>query len=98
MIGGAFRNDSSSLGNLNPASLKAFPKSLSLGKSRWQVLQEVPYCREKAGIAQLAGGSRRLARDAINAIDGLRLDCGIVITFHFTNGPNLIPHKWNICM
>ena len=35
---------SSSLGNLNPASLKALPKSFSLGKSIWQVLQDVPYC------------------------------------------------------
>ena len=51
MIGGTFRKVSSSLGNLNPASLKALPKSLSLGKSTWQVLQEVPYWRENAGIA-----------------------------------------------
>src|SRR5215471_20056782 len=53
MIGGIFKKVSSSLGNLNPASLKAFPKSLSLGKSKWQVLQEVPYWREKAGMAEL---------------------------------------------
>src|ERR1019366_8136481 len=51
ITGGILIIDSSSLGNLKPASLKAFPKSLSLGKSMWQVLHEVPYCREKAGIA-----------------------------------------------
>jgi len=33
------------------------PKSLSLGKSEWQVVQEVPYRRENAGIA-LAEGER----------------------------------------
>ena len=48
---GVLRNVSSSFGNLNPASLKALPKSLSFGKSRWQVVHEVPYCRENAGIA-----------------------------------------------
>ena len=58
MIGGVFRKDASSLGNLNPASLKALPKSLSFGKSRWQVLQDVPYCRENAGIAQLSDGKK----------------------------------------
>jgi hypothetical protein len=41
--GGIFMKVSSSFGNLKPASLKAFPKSFSLGKSTWQVLQEVPY-------------------------------------------------------
>src|ERR1700751_2918784 len=51
MTGGTFRKLSSSLGNLKPASLNALPKSLSLGKSRWQVVQEVPYWRENAGIA-----------------------------------------------
>src|ERR1700741_4981329 len=51
--GGILMKLSSSLGNLNPASLNALPKSFSLGKSMWQVLQEVPYCRENAGIAWL---------------------------------------------
>src|SRR5690348_10269486 len=41
--GGILIKDSSSLGNLKPASLNALPKSLSLGKSMWQVAQEVPY-------------------------------------------------------
>ena len=51
ITGGVLTNVSSSFGNLKPASLKAFPKSFSFGKSRWQVVHEVPYCREKAGIA-----------------------------------------------
>lgn len=40
ITGGILINDSSSLGNLKPASLNAFPKSFSLGKSTWQVEQE----------------------------------------------------------
>ena len=44
---------SSPFGNLNPASLKALPKSFSFGKSIWQVLQLVPYILENAGIAKL---------------------------------------------
>ena len=51
MTGGILSIDSSSLGNLKPASLKALPKSFSLGKSKWQVLQLVPYKRENAGMA-----------------------------------------------
>src|SRR6516164_5429417 len=54
ITGGILITDSSSLGNLKPASLKAFPKSLSLGKSIWHVLQLVPYMRENAGIAKLS--------------------------------------------
>src|ERR1700756_1102099 len=54
--GGIFNIDSSSVGNLNPASLKALPKSLSLGKSMWQVLHDVLYCRENAGMACARGG------------------------------------------
>src|SRR5271165_3362771 len=54
MTGGILITDSSSLGNLKPASLKAFPKSFSLGKSIWHVLQLVPYRRENAGIAKLS--------------------------------------------
>src|SRR5712692_4261776 len=53
ITGGTLMKVSSSLGNLNPASLKALPKSLSLGKSTWQVLQDVPYWRENAGMAKL---------------------------------------------
>jgi hypothetical protein len=53
ITGGTLMKVSSSLGNLNPASLKALPKSLSFGKSIWQVLHEVPYWCEKAGIAEL---------------------------------------------
>jgi len=51
ITGGVLMKVSSSFGNLKPASLNALPKSFSLGKSRWQVVQEVPYCREKAGMA-----------------------------------------------
>src|SRR5579883_2470749 len=51
--GGILMKLSSSLGNLKPASLNAFPKSLSFGKSTWQVLHEVPYWRENAGMAWL---------------------------------------------
>ena len=51
ITGGTLIKVSSSLGSLNPASLKALPKSLSLGKSTWQVLHDVPYWRENAGIA-----------------------------------------------
>src|SRR5664279_49360 len=53
MTGGILSIDSSSLGNWNPASLKALPKSFSLGKSMWHVLQLVPYWRENAGMAKL---------------------------------------------
>src|SRR3974390_2211913 len=53
MTGGILMKLSSSLGNLNPASLNALPKSFSFGKSRWQVVQEVPYMRENAGMAKL---------------------------------------------
>ena len=59
ITGGIFTKVSSSFGNLKPASLKAFPKSFSLGKSMWQVLQEVPYCRENAGMAPTFRGSKR---------------------------------------
>src|SRR5215469_14980589 len=40
-MGGTFRKVSLSAGNLKPASLKALPKSFSLGKSEWQVVQDV---------------------------------------------------------
>src|SRR5208337_3973979 len=65
MTGGILIMDSSSLGNLKPASLKAFPKSLSFGKSMWHVLQLVPYMRENAGIARLSC-TERTARDKSN--------------------------------
>src|ERR1700751_960215 len=51
--GGTLMKLSSSLGNLKPASLNALPKSFNFGKSIWQVLQDVPYWRENAGIAWL---------------------------------------------
>ena len=72
MIGGVFRKDASSLGNLNPASLKALPKSLSFGKSRWQVLHDVPYCREKAGMAQLLDGYKPMTKNVIRVTTELR--------------------------
>src|SRR5664279_5289866 len=53
IIGGILSMDSSSLGNLKPASLKALPKSFSFGKLMWHVLQLVPYWRENAGMATL---------------------------------------------
>src|SRR2546427_8787361 len=53
--GGSFTNVSSSLGNLKPFFLKASPKSLSSGKLLWQVLHEVWYFRENAGIADARG-------------------------------------------
>src|SRR5215469_14182069 len=61
MTGGILSICSSSFGNLNPASLKAFPKSLSLGKSIWQVLQLVPYILENAGIAKLGAEQSAIA-------------------------------------
>jgi hypothetical protein len=54
---------------LKPASLKALPKSLSFGKSTWQVVQDVPYWRENAGIAKLLAvntnsvSSKRLSKN-----------------------------------
>src|ERR1039457_6341563 len=69
ITGGILIIDSSSLGNLKPASLKAFPKSFSLGKSIWQVLQLVPYMRENAGIAKLLLADRIVAARASNSRD-----------------------------
>jgi hypothetical protein len=49
--------------------LKALPKSLSFGKSMWQVVQDVPYWRENAGIAKLLAvktnsvSSKRLSKN-----------------------------------
>src|SRR5271157_546111 len=67
MTGGILIMDSSSLGNLKPASLKALPKSFSLGKSMWQVLQLVPYMRENAGIAKLLLADRIVSPSARNS-------------------------------
>src|SRR5271166_2308932 len=64
ITGGILIMDSSSFGNLKPASLKAFPKSFSLGKSIWQVLQLVPYIRENAGIATLLLADRTVSTSA----------------------------------
>src|SRR5271157_1007242 len=69
ITGGILIIDSSSLGNLKPASLKAFPKSLSLGKSMWHVLQLVPYMRENAGIAKLSRTERIEKRNARKSKD-----------------------------
>src|SRR5207302_762793 len=66
MVGGILMKLSSSLGNLKPASLNAFPKSFSLGKSRWQVLHEVPYCRENAGMAWLRVDIKQQSRAVAN--------------------------------
>src|ERR1700758_5288538 len=73
--GGIFNIDSSSVGNLKPASLKALPKSLSLGKSRWQVLQEVLYSRENAGMAKLRGGITRAETTNVPKISKLNSCC-----------------------
>src|SRR5271166_3876445 len=67
ITGGILIIDSSSFGNLNPASLKALPKSFSLGKSMWQVLQLVPYSRENAGIATLLLADRIVSPSARNS-------------------------------
>src|SRR5450756_1115861 len=69
ITGGILIIDSSSLGNLKAASLKAFPKSFNWGKSRWQVLQLVPYMREKAGIAKLLLADRIVTTRASNSRD-----------------------------
>src|SRR5208337_1498486 len=69
ITGGILIIDSSSLGNLNPASLKALPKSFSLGKSIWHVLQLVPYMRENAGIAKLSRTERIEKRNARKSKD-----------------------------
>src|SRR6516164_6736843 len=58
MTGGILSIDSSSLGNLKPASLNALPKSFNFGKSIWQVMQEVPYNRANAGMALPFRGSK----------------------------------------
>src|ERR1700694_3850750 len=60
-VGATFTKLSSSFGNLKPASLNAFPKSFNFGKSMWQVLQEVLYCRENAGIAYAFAGIKEKA-------------------------------------
>src|SRR5713226_6098630 len=65
--GGSFTNVSSSLGNLKPFFLKASPKSFSSGKLLWQVLHEVWYLREKAGIA-FAGGEAKVIRKSSDPI------------------------------
>src|SRR5712692_10517852 len=49
--GGSFTKLSSSFGNLKPFFLKASPKSFSSGKLLWQVVHEVWYFRENAGMA-----------------------------------------------
>src|SRR4029077_4057705 len=59
MTGGILMKLSSSFGNLKPASLNAFPKSFSLGKSTWHVAHEVPYCRANAGIARADGTAHK---------------------------------------
>src|SRR5215471_1779191 len=57
ITGGILRKSSSFFGNLNPVTLNALPKSLSLGKSRWQVAHDVPYCRENGDHGALTGSS-----------------------------------------
>src|SRR5271169_5499299 len=66
ITGGILSICSSSLGNLKPASLKALPKSFSLGKSMWHVLQLVPYCRAKTGIATVCSADMIISK-AISA-------------------------------
>src|SRR5712692_2933462 len=60
--GGSFTKFSSSLGNLKPFFLKASPKSFNSGKLLWQVVHEVWYFREKAGIAEALGVDPRIHR------------------------------------
>src|ERR1035438_5278081 len=79
MTGGIFSIDSSSLGNWNPASLKALPKSFSLGKSMWHVLQLVPYWRENAGMAKLGYAVRTTRTNRIGGKHLLRRRNGCVL-------------------
>src|SRR5215469_2207764 len=58
--GGSFTNVSSSFGNLKPFFLKAIPKSLSSGKLLWQVVHDVWYLRENAGMAFALGVEPRI--------------------------------------
>ena len=75
IVGGTFRKVSSSAGNLKPASLKAFPKSFSLGKSLWQVLQDVWYILANAGMAWLREGQARTAKRKQIAAACLNAEC-----------------------
>src|SRR5215469_9555140 len=72
MTGGILIFDASSSGNLKPASLNALPKSLSLGKSMWHVLQLRPYMRAKAGMAWLGLGNKNGSTSTTVRIDDLR--------------------------
>src|SRR5215469_15405841 len=89
MTGGIFSICSSSLGNLNPASLNALPKSFSLGKSIWQVLQLVPYILENAGIAKLRVElSATAARTAIKQTFPPKRKEYLCISFSFVRTAN----------
>src|SRR6516162_8033792 len=69
ITGGILILDASSSVNLKPASLNALPKSLSLGKSMWHVLQLRPYMRAKAGIAWLGLGHKNRSMSRAVRID-----------------------------
>src|SRR5271157_895370 len=78
ITGGILSIDSSSLGNLKPASLKALPKSFSLGKSMWHVLQLVPYWRENAGIPKLGRAETTIRINNIDSRKQLPRKIGLI--------------------
>src|SRR5271165_3635346 len=71
ITGATFKKVSSSFGNLKPASLNALPKSLSFGKTMWQVWHEVPYIRANTGTAWHRGASASVRNTRTNAV-GIR--------------------------
>src|SRR5271169_2528791 len=89
ITGGIFSMDSSSFGNLKPASLNALPKSLSLGKSMWQVLQLVPYWREKAGMPKLGCAAITIRINNIEQRRQLSRKSGFTCIFPFRGLPKL---------
>lgn len=87
ITGGILIIAASSFGNLKPASLNAFPKSFSLGKSMWQVLQLVPYIRANAGMARAVWERPKMAVAASNTRWQLRNDSNC---FSFRARPALL--------
>jgi len=57
------------LGNLNPFFLNAQPKSFSSGYRLWQVVQDVWYFRENAGIAFPDGTTRSSSKLQMVAVN-----------------------------
>jgi hypothetical protein len=57
--GGDFYESFLVLGELETRVFKYLAKSLSLGKSTWQVAHDVPYCRANTGMAFADGTTHR---------------------------------------